>query len=193
MKIVPITLEGRHVVLAPMEMSHHAALCEVGLDEDLWKWTGGHIPTAEGMRAYMERAIERENAIPFVVSSKVDDKIVGSTRFGNIDKIHRRVEIGWTWYAKPWQRAVVNTESKYLLLRHAFETLDCVRVEFKTDARNEPSRNAILRIGAKQEGILRQHMINSRGHLRDTVYFSIVDREWPDVKAALEEKLARPY
>lgn len=189
-----MTLEGRHVVLVPLAMEHHAALCAVGLDEDLWTWTGGHVPEAEGMRAYMERALERQargTALPFVVLSKADNRIVGSTRFGNIEPAHRRVEIGWTWYAKPWQRTAINTEAKYLLLRHAFEEMDCVRVEFKTDARNEPSRRAILRLGATQEGILRQHVINSRGHLRDTVYFSILDREWPGAKAALERKLGR--
>src|SRR5262249_14527049 len=116
--------------------------------------------------------------------------VAGSTRYMNIDKPNRRVEIGATWIGRPWQRTAVNTEAKYLMLRHAFETLGCIRVELKTDALNQRSRNAILRIGATQEGIFRQHVICADGRLRDSVYFSIINSEWPRVKAALEAKLA---
>jgi len=117
--------------------------------------------------------------------------VVGSTRFMNIDVANRRVEIGATWLAEPWQRTVINTEAKYLMLRHAFETLGCIRVELKTDALNQRSRQAMLRIGAREEGIFRQHMVTWSGRLRDTVYFSILDSEWPTVKANLEAKLRR--
>jgi RimJ/RimL family protein N-acetyltransferase len=115
--------------------------------------------------------------------------VVGSTRFGNIDLANRRLEIGWSWIAPPWQRSAINTEAKYLMLRHAFERLGCMRVEFKTDVLNIRSRQALLRIGAKEEGILRQHMITSSGRLRDTVYYSILDHEWPAIKGELERKL----
>ena len=114
---------------------------------------------------------------------------MGSTRFAAIDRVNRRVEIGWTWVAAPWQRTVVNTEAKYLMLRHAFEELGCIRVELKTNSLNTRSRNAMVRIGAKEEGVLRNHMINEDGSLRHTVYYSIIDAEWPEVKARLEEKL----
>jgi len=117
---------------------------------------------------------------------------VGSTRFGNIDRENRRVEIGWTWIGRRWQRTVVNTETKYLMLRHAFESLGCVRVELKTDILNQTSRRAILRLGAKEEGILRRHMITDSGRIRDTVYYSIIDVEWAEVKVRLEAKLATP-
>ena len=120
---------------------------------------------------------------------KASGRIIGSTRYGNIDRVHHRVEIGWTWVARQWQRSAVNTEMKYLLLRHAFETLKCIRVELKTDSLNERSRAAILRIGAREEGTFRNHMITASGRIRHTVYFSILDSEWPDVKTRLERKL----
>jgi len=125
------------------------------------------------------------------VVSKAVGKPVGSTRYGSIDKTHRRVEIGWTWYGRDFQRTAVNTESKYLLLRHAFETLGCIRVEFKTDVLNERSRNALFRIGATEEGVFRKHMLLPSGRVRDTVYYSIVDTEWPEVKTRLE-RMSRP-
>ena len=117
---------------------------------------------------------------------KASGQAIGSTRYGNIDRTHHRVEIGWTWVAPAWQRSVVNTEVKYLLLRHAFETLSCIRVELKTDSLNERSRAAILRIGAREEGTFRNHMITSSGRIRHTVYFSIVDSEWPAVRSRLQ-------
>ena len=115
--------------------------------------------------------------------------MIGSTRYANIDRTHRRLEIGWTWVARIWQRTAINTETKYLLLKHAFETLGCIRVEFKTDSLNEQSRNALLRIGVKEEGIFRNHMITHSGRVRHSVYFSIIDSEWSDIKKRLEEKL----
>ncbi|MBP1601939.1 MAG: Acetyltransferase, family, partial [Acidobacteria bacterium] len=112
--------------------------------------------------------------------------VVGSTRFANIDRANRRVEIGWTWVSPPWQRSFVNTEAKYLMLKHAFEVMRCIRVEFKTDSLNQRSRAALLRLGAKEEGTLRNHMITSTGRYRHSVYFSIIDSEWPDVKRSIE-------
>jgi RimJ/RimL family protein N-acetyltransferase len=147
------------------------------------------------MRDYIDSALEAQaagTAIPFATVERASGRVIGSTRYMNIDTANRRVEIGSTWLAKPWQRTAMNTEAKYLMLRHAFETLGCVRVELKTDALNQQSRQAILRIGAREEGTLRQHMVTWSGRLRDTVYFSILDSEWPGVKANLEAKLRQP-
>jgi N-acetyltransferase len=190
----PVTLKGQHVRLEPLEQKHHAALSSVGLDEDLWKWIPAPVRTPEDMRAYIEKALdeqERGVSLPFAIVEQSYGRAIGSTRYGNIDREHRRVEIGWTWVAREWQRTSVNTECKYLLLRHAFESLGCTRVELKTDSLNERSRTAILRIGAKQEGIFRNHMITASGRIRHTVYFSIIDSEWPAIKAKLETKLIR--
>jgi RimJ/RimL family protein N-acetyltransferase len=192
MKVIPVILEGQHVRLEPMTVRHVAGLAEVGLDEDLWKWIPTQVRTLEEMAGYVETALneqERGVSLPFVQVEKSTGRAVGSTRYGNIDRFHHRVEIGWTWVARAWQRTPVNTEAKYLLLRHAFETLGCIRVELKTDSLNERSRAAILRIGAKEEGIFRNHMITSSGRLRHSAYFSIIDSEWPDVKAGLESRL----
>ena len=194
MDVHPLTLEGRHVRLEPLRLEHLAQLCEVGLDQDLWRWTTTLIRTPAEMRAYIEAALADEAAgvsLPFVTIEKASGRVVGSTRYGNIDPVNRHVEIGWTWVGRDWQRTFVNTEAKYLMLRHAFETLGCLRVEFKTDSLNERSRNALLRIGAKLEGTFRNHMIVHGGRIRHSVYFSIIDSEWPEVKASLEEKLSR--
>jgi RimJ/RimL family protein N-acetyltransferase len=191
MIIEPVTLEGKYVQLELLLAAHHAALTEIGLDEELWRWIPVPVRTPEEMSAYIEAALAEQAcgvSLPFTIVEKSSGKPVGCTRYGNIDRVHRRVEIGWTWVAKSWQRTAVNTEAKYLLLRHAFETLGCIRVELKTDSLNEKSRAAILRIGARQEGIFRNHMITASGRIRQTVYFSIVDNEWPAVKARLEEK-----
>lgn len=195
MNVQPVTLEGRHVRLEPLTLAHAAPLCEVGLDEDLWRWTTTRISTHAEMRAYIETAQAeqaRGSSLPFATLHLSTGRPVGSTRFGNIDAANRRLEIGWTWVGRNWQRTPVNTEAKYLMLRHAFETLSAVRVEFKTDSLNERSRRALLRIGATEEGTLRNHMITHTGRLRHSVYFSVIDSEWPQVKSALEEKLARP-
>jgi RimJ/RimL family protein N-acetyltransferase len=145
------------------------------------------------MLAYVRNALEQQaagSAVPFATVERASDRVVGSTRYMSIDVPNRHVEIGSTWIGKAWQRTAVNTEAKYLMLRHAFENLGAVRVELKTDFFNERSRNAILRIGAKQEGIFRKHMLTWSGRWRDSVYFSIIDEEWPAVKRALEGKLA---
>ena len=193
LKYTPVILEGDFVRLEPLsEERHGAGLCEVGLDPDLWRLIPIQVTTREEMIAYIRQALAAQaagSAIPFAQIDKATGAVAGSTRYMNIDTANRRVEIGSTWIARPWRRTAINTEAKYLLLRHAFETLGCIRVELKTDALNRRSRNAILRIGAKQEGTLRQHMVTWSGRLRDTVYFSILDSEWPDVKARLAEKL----
>jgi len=193
--IQPVTLEGQCIRLEPLLLEHHAQLCTVGLDEELWRWTPEVARTPEDMRAYIEAALTAQaagTALPFATVEKSTGRAIGSTRFGNIDRANRRVEIGWTWLGLRWQRTAANTEAKYLMLRHAFETLGCLRVEFKTDSRNAPSRKALLRIGAKEEGILRNHMITYTGRIRHTVYYSIIASEWPEVKAHLEAKLLLP-
>lgn len=192
MMIAPVTLEGRHVRLEPLSRAHRDALVAVGLDEELWRWIPDPVRTPQEMAAYLEIALAdqaRGVSLPFAIVEKKSGQVIGSTRYANIERVHRRVEIGWTWVARQWQRTAVNTECKYLLLRHAFETLGSMRVELKTDSLNEKSRNAILRIGAKQEGVFRNHMITASGRIRHSIYFSIIDSEWPEVKSRLEEKL----
>lgn len=192
MNVGPVTLEGRHARLEPLALAHVAGLAEVGLDEELWRWIPTAVRTREEMAAYIETALDEQQrgvSLPFAIVEKATGRAIGSTRYGNIDRTHHRVEIGWTWVTREWQRTAINTEAKYLLLKHAFESLGCMRVELKTDSLNGKSRAAILRIGAKEEGIFRNHMITASGRIRHTVYFSIVDSEWPAVKACLEAKL----
>ena len=196
MKVETVILEGKSVRLEPLRLENLDELCTIGLDESIWAWTTNIIKSKEDMRRYVETALEefeRRVSLPFVTIEKNSNKIIGSTRFGNIDIRNRKVEIGWTWINAQWQRSFVNTEAKFLMLAHAFEIWKCVRLEFKTDALNEKSRNAILRIGAKQEGILRRHMITETGRFRDSVYFSIIDSEWENVKANLQNKLKQTY
>jgi RimJ/RimL family protein N-acetyltransferase len=193
MIVTPVTLEGRHVRLEPLRRDHLVGLAEVGLDQELWRWIPTAVRTKEEMEAYIETALleqERRASLPFALVQKTTEQPIGSTRYGNIDRTHHRVEIGWTWVARQWQRTAANTEAKYLLLRHAFESLGCMRVELKTDSLNERSRAAILRIGAQEEGIFRNHMITESGRIRHSVYFSIIDSEWPGAKARLEAKLS---
>ena len=192
MNVAPVVLEGQHVRLEPLREDHLAGLAAVGLEEELWRWIPTPVRTVEEMAAYIATAL-REQAqgvsLPFALLERQTGRPIGSTRYGNIDRTNHRVEIGWTWVAREWQRTAINTEAKYLLLKHAFETLGCIRVELKTDSLNERSRAAILRIGAREEGIFRNHMITANGRIRHTVYFSIVDSEWPAVKARLGAKL----
>jgi N-acetyltransferase len=192
MNLTPVTLQGRHVRLEPLTLNHLDALCEVGLDEELWALIPVRAHTREGMQTYIEVALrlqESKSALPFVTIEQSTGRVVGSTRFMSIDVPNRHVEIGSTWIAKPWQRTAINTEAKFLMLRYAFETLGCLRVELKTDSLNEKSQKAILRIGAKQEGTFRNHMICWNGRIRHTVWFSVIDSEWLEVKKRLEEKL----
>ncbi len=189
----PPLLKGRRIRLEPLSLNHHAALCEVGLDPELWRWSMSPITTPERMKQDIETALKWRvdgTAIPFATVDLGSGRVIGSTRFANIDRRNRRAEIGWTWIAPPWQRTSANTEAKFLMLKHAFEKLGCIRIEFKADALNEQSRRALLRIGATQEGIFRNHMIAESGRIRDSVYFSVIEAEWPGIKARLEEKLA---
>jgi N-acetyltransferase len=197
MKVEPVVLEGKYMRLEPLSLEHHAQLCEVGLDQELWRWIPAPVRTPEEMRVYIETALREQaagTALPFASIAKTGNssaRAVGSTRYGNIDRGNRHVEIGWTWIGRDWQRTPVNTEAKYLMLRHAFERLGCIRVELKTDSCNQQSRQAILRIGAREEGTFRNHMITSSGRIRQTVWYSIIDSEWPQVKMQLEERLSR--
>jgi RimJ/RimL family protein N-acetyltransferase len=187
-----ITLTGRHAVLEPLAYEHQDALAEAVRDGELWKLWYTAIPSPDGMRAEIERRLGLQKAgamLPFAVRSLVSGKIVGMTTYMNIDATNRRVEIGSTWYAKSAQRTPLNTECKLMLLTHAFETLACIAVEFRTGFFNYASRRAIERLGAKQDGILRSHQRYADGSLRDTVVFSIVAPEWPAVKRHLEFKL----
>ncbi|HYW09506.1 MAG TPA: GNAT family protein [Longimicrobium sp.] len=195
MKLEPITLEGRHARLVPLTPGHAAALWEVGREAELWRWTWSGVASEEEMRGYVDEALRLQaggTSLPFATTEAGTGRVIGSTRFGNADAAHRRVEIGWSWVARAWRRSPVNTEAKYLMLRHAFQILGCQRVEMKTDALNEQSRAAMLRIGARFEGIFRKHGITADGRVRDTAWFSIVDDEWPAVRVGLEAMLARP-
>ena len=189
-----IVLEGAAVRLEPLRPSHLGALQAVGLDPDLWRWTPSPVETADDLERYVAGALEahaRGDALPFATVDRATGAVVGSTRFGNVALEHRRTEIGWTWIARPWQRTAINTEAKLLMLRHAFGPLGCLRVEWKTDALNERSRRAILRLGAVEEGTLRSHMVTSSGRVRDSVYFSVTTDEWPGVESTLAARLDR--
>jgi RimJ/RimL family protein N-acetyltransferase len=193
----PQLLEGEHVRLEPLSMSHLPALTEIGLNPEIWRYFAWPCRTEAEMRRFIEIALEEQSravSVPFATVAKTPrgDRVVGSTRFMSIDAKHRRVEIGTTWLAPAFQRTAVNTQAKLVMLRHAFETWNCIRVEFKTDSLNEQSRRAIARLGAKEEGTHRNHMITWTGRLRHSVYFSIIDTEWPAVRERLEQMLARP-
>jgi RimJ/RimL family protein N-acetyltransferase len=192
-RLEPCTLEGRLVRLEPMRPEHLDDLCAAGLDPELWRLTVTKIATPDDMRRYIDAALaeQREGtALPFVTIWRATGQVIGSTRFANAALAHRRVEIGWTWLGRAWQRTRANTEAKYLMLCHAFDTWGCLRVEFKTSALNHQSRAAIVRIGAQEEGILRRHMLNADGSRRDSVFFSVIVEEWPGVKQRLETLLA---
>jgi RimJ/RimL family protein N-acetyltransferase len=194
MHVAPIILEGNHVRLEPLSLDHLDALTEVALDPELWKFTTVNIRNGDEMRAYVEEALKLQAAgtvMAFATRDKKSNKIVGSTRFADIQVAHCTMEIGWTWIATAYQRTAVNTEAKYLMLRHAFEQMNARRVMLKTDETNLKSRAAIARIGAKQEGILRNHMLVWDGRNRNSVIFSIIAEEWPEAKLNLEAKLAR--
>ncbi|MBL0344407.1 GNAT family N-acetyltransferase [Candidatus Villigracilis affinis] len=194
--IQPITLMGTHVVLEPLSLDHLDGIKEAVLDGELWKLWFTSIPSPETAEAYIRSALElRENAgwMAFVVREKATNKIIGSTRYCNVDEVNQRLEIGYTWYAESYQRSAVNTECKYLLLTHAFEKLDAIAVEFRTHWHNHKSRAAIARLGAKQDGVLRNHTKSANGVYRDTVVFSIINLEWPVVKQSLEYKLSKQY
>lgn len=190
--ITPRTLEGRLVRLEPLTLQHIEPLWSVASDPDIWRMTGTRIGSPDEARAYVETALrwqQQGTGLPFVIVHRPTGEVAGSTRYGNITPEHRRLEIGWTWLGRQWRRTGVNRESKFLLLTHAFEVLGYNRVEIKTDLLNEVSRKAIEGIGAQQEGVFRRHMITPAGRVRDTVYYSIIAEEWPEVRAALLRSL----
>ena len=190
----PVSLRGSVVLLEPMSLAHVEPLSRVGLDSELWRWIPSAVTTAQEMRSYVEKALDEQQrgaSLPFVIIVAATGQIIGSTRYGNIDLANRRLEIGWTWVTASYQRTAVNTEAKLLLLTHAFERLKMNRVELKTDALNQKSRTAIARLGATQEGIFRKHIVTASGRVRDTVYYSIIDTEWPGVKGRLQDWLRR--
>jgi N-acetyltransferase len=192
--VLPLTLEGSVVRLEPVRREHAELFWEISKDdlEDIFRWIPYSMKTPEDFQRLIDKAFEeqeRGESIVFATVERASGHVIGSTRFMNIDRINRRVEIGSTWIAPAWQRTAVNTEAKFLMLRHAFEVWECMRVELKTDALNQKSRHAILRIGAKEEGTLRRHLVTWTGRVRDTVYFSILDSEWPEVKTRLEGRL----
>jgi RimJ/RimL family protein N-acetyltransferase len=190
----PVTLEGSTVRLEPIRPDHADLFWQVAQPslDDIFQWIPYRMKSAEDFQQVLDKAFaeqQRGDSIAFATVERKSGLAIGSTRFMNIDRANRRVEIGSTWIVPAWQRTAVNTEAKYLMLRHAFEIWKCIRVELKTDALNRRSRNAILRIGAKEEGTLRKHVVTWTGRVRDTVYFSILDTEWPGVKDRLEERL----
>jgi RimJ/RimL family protein N-acetyltransferase len=192
--VEPVILEGRKVRLEPLALEHVPRLAEVALDPAIWKWTIARPTDEAGLRAWAEAALANREAgseFPFVTLEASTGRPIGSSRFMNIVLEHRRVEIGWTWVAPAWQRTGANREAKLLMLGHAFDTLGCRRVEFKTDSLNEPSRTALLGIGAQFEGIFRNHMVMPDGRMRHSAYYSVIDEEWPAVRAGLERSLAR--
>ena len=193
--VEPLTLVGNHVRLEPMTEEHIPALAEIGAGQPFWDFMlYGNINTVDDMRNWVLDILARATKgtdLPFVAIHLESGRAAGATRYLNIVPHDRGLEIRGTWYGPEFQRTVVNTECKYLLLRHAFETLGCIRVQLKTDQRNERSQKAIERIGAVKEGVLRNHMILPDGRYRHSVFYSILDTEWPDVKKRLEEMMER--
>jgi RimJ/RimL family protein N-acetyltransferase len=192
--VTPVTLEGSTVRLEPIRREHAEIFWEIAKDslDDIFQWIPYRVKTREDFQYLVEKIFEeqeRGDSVAFATVERGSGQVIGSTRFMNIDRANRRVEIGSTWIIPARQRTAVNTEAKYLMLRHAFEVWNCFRVELKTDALNQRSRNAILRIGAKEEGTLRRHVLTWTGRVRDSVYFSILDSEWPSVKTTLEQRL----
>jgi RimJ/RimL family protein N-acetyltransferase len=183
-----VTLEGRIVRLEPLSRDHLEGLAEVAFDPDLWRWTLAGAIDRAALEGWLDAALANASAgteLPFATIDRATGRPIGSSRYLSIVPDHRRLEIGWTWIGRPWQRSGVNREAKLLMLEHAFERLGCQRVEFKTHARNEQSRGALLGIGAAFEGIFRKHMLGRDGQVRDSAYFSITNDEWPAVKSRL--------
>ncbi|AWY43780.1 GNAT family N-acetyltransferase [Pseudomonas putida] len=187
------SLEGQRISLRPLQYADADALVQAAADGELWNLTVTVVPSSTTVDAYLKKALDGREAgtvQPFAIVLKDSGEVIGSTRLWKIDRLNRKLEIGSSWISTRWQKTFVNTEAKYLLLRHAFEELDCVRVQFTTDENNQASRKAILRLGAQQEGIVRHERIMPDGRKRNSVRFSIIDEEWPQVRQHLEEKLA---
>ncbi len=189
-----ITLTGTTVELLPLQPEHKSALLEAAADGELWNLKVTNVPGPDTVDNYIDTAIagrEAGSVIPFTIVRQDTGQVVGSTRFWKVDRVNRKLEIGHTWLAQSTQKSAINTEAKLLLLTYAFEVLDCVRVQFTTDELNQKSRAAILRLGAVQEGIVRHERIMPDGRKRNSVRFSIIDAEWPQVKVNLQAKLQR--
>lgn len=187
------TLQGQRILLRPLQYSDADALLHAAADGELWKLTVTVVPSASTVDSYLQKALDGREAgtvMPFVIVLRDSNEVIGSTRFWKIDPLNRKLEIGSSWISASWQKSFVNTEAKYLMLRHAFEVLYCVRVQFTTDENNQKSRDAILRLGAQQEGVVRHERIMPDGRKRNSVRFSIIDDEWPQVRRHLEQKLA---
>ena len=194
--VEPVTLSGSNILLEPLSLQHLEGIVSAVKDGELWKLWFTSVPSPEKAEEYVKTALDlRENAgwMPFVVRERSTNKIIGSTRYCNVDEVNQRLEIGYTWYSESYQRTAVNTEAKYLLLTHAFEKLDAIAVELRTHWHNHKSRAAIARLGAKQDGVLRNHQKSADGVYRDTVVFSIINLEWPAVKQSLMYKLNAQY
>jgi RimJ/RimL family protein N-acetyltransferase len=192
--LAPVTLEGFGIRLEPLQSSHVGALAQAASDGRLWELWFTSVPEPEHMNAYVAEALEGERAgdmLPWAVRDIDSDEIVGSTRYHDIVTSIDRVEIGWTWYGKRWQRTHVNTSCKLLLLSHAFDALGCRVVGLRTDNFNFASQNAIAALGAKRDGVIRHHRSRRDGSVRDTVQYSILASEWPDVRRHLETRHAR--
>lgn len=190
--LTPITLTGNHVELIPLAAEHADALVEAATDGELWNLWFTSVPNADSVKTYIDSALKQQKqgvALAFAVVEKTSGQIIGSSRYCNVDNKNQRLEIGYTWYARRCQRTPVNTEAKLLLLTHAFEQCGAIAVEFRTHWHNQASRAAIARLGAKQDGVLRNHQRMADGSLRDTVVFSIIESEWPGVKTGLKHKL----
>jgi N-acetyltransferase len=189
MKIEPVVLEGKHILLEPLAIDHAPGLLAAAAYPEIWQWMPFTIESEEQMLRFLKVALkmaEAKTALPFAIISKTADRPIGSTGYWYIESRHRRLAIGASWVTPKWQRSAVNTEAKYLMLRHAFEEMGCIRVEFKVDSLNEKSCVALKRIGATEEGLLRNHMIQPDGRKRHSICFSVIEEEWPEVKARLE-------
>jgi RimJ/RimL family protein N-acetyltransferase len=189
----PIILEGKVIHLEPLSKAHIPALAAAGKDESIWKYmVYGNLSTLDSMGKWVDDLLRSQASgtdLPFTVVHKKSGIIIGATRFLEMRPLHRSLEIGGTWYTPEYQGTSVNPECKYLMLKYAFEQMKCIRVQFKADLRNDHSIHAIERVGAIREGVLRNHMVLADGTIRDSVIFSILDREWPDVKIRLQERL----
>lgn len=188
-------LTGNTIALEPLATRHWPGVLAAGLDPEIWRWTIDRIESESDLRGWFDDALEDSAsglAVPFATVHRESGQLVGATRFGNLDGPNRHVEIGWTWVTPAWQRTVVNTEAKYLMLQHAFEVWGCHRVELKTDVLNTRSRAAMLRIGAREEGIFRQYQVTQGGRVRDSVWYAITALEWPEVRSGLEQRLWQP-
>jgi N-acetyltransferase len=194
MQVAPVTLEGNLVRLEPLSMEHYSALAEIAFNPQMWRWMSDRMESEDDLRRYIQAGVDAEAAgiaMPWATRSKKDNRIIGSTRFADIQTLHRTLEIGWTWMHPDYQRSGINVEAKYLQLRHAFEVMEARRVAFKTHHQNLKSQTAIQALGAKPEGIFRNHVIMPDGSTRNSHWYSIIAEEWSEVKARLKERMAK--